>query len=146
MSKNRFRRTLDNQRLSDIEDMGEKFAQTVKLADRASKCNAYIGKHRTIILPLIVLLSAGMLALGFSLDRARYNASVIESVPPSIPTQSNDNTPIIQEYSLMIEDGISIADSIQTLLDRGELSPEDSLYIINGVQYLDNINQLSKTK
>lgn len=125
--------------LSSIEKLGEKVGANKKLNRIIFRCNQYISKNRMVALPLIFLATLLMVIASFFVVRPLKNN--VLPTPEELPVIYNSTS---KEYQQLIQEGITISDSIKYLLDRGQLTYEDSVYIGWGVTYINNIKNLTE--
>lgn len=140
MALKRLRHKLTEKQLSSIESLGETVGKRAKFDRFVTRVNEYLLKHRRVALPLIVLGTAAMLVAGALLDKARYNKTVFEVT--NAPSATPIDNPVTEKYNEMLLEVIEISDSIQYLLQRGNLSHEDSVYIASGMTYIETINEM----
>lgn len=142
MRKKWFRRSLNDKEISYFGRLGERLGNACRLDKAVQYSNVYIRKHRRIALPLIVVGTIGLFAVGFWLDtRKGWCTPNIpdELILPRDTFQGYDRLIIEQQNELK-----ELIDSVQYLIDRGNLSAEDSLYIVWGITYLNNIEEQHK--
>lgn len=137
----RIRRKLSDEQLKKFEDAGKKIGTKIKLENKVKKCNSYIEKHRKIALPLIVIGATVILAFNLIISSLFQSPKVTSykgaiSSPISLPEEN-----LSQGYQEILEQNNLITDSIQTLLEKENLTKEDSLYISWGITYLDNLHK-----
>lgn len=137
MSKKRFRRSLSDKEISYFGRLGERLGNACRIDEIVQHTNAYIRKHRRIVLPLIVVGAIGMIAIGFWIDNRNglFTPNIPnELVAPRDTFQGYDE--LIMEQQNELEE---LIDSVEYLINRGNLSAEDSMYIAWGITYLNNI-------
>lgn len=136
----RKKRSFYPSQLEAIEQLGEKVGHNRKLNKVIIKANDFIGNNRKVVLPTIVLFTAAIVLLGIlSTRQPHYDGTSLQEVKllPSKGDLSNN-------FQEIIYDGINVSDSIKFLLDRGNLSYEDSLYITWGMMYINNITKATE--
>lgn len=138
----RLRRKLTDEQIHRFEDAGNRFGNKLKISDKVIKLNSFIEGHRKVALPLIVVIAAAIMTINFiisthveSTSKRNYKNAI------KTPTTTK-NTYLSQSIQELHDDNILIADSIQLLLDKENLTQEDTLYINRSLTYLNNLHKL----
>lgn len=140
MAHLRKKRSLYPSQLEAIEQLGEKVGSNRKLNRVITKVNSFISNNRKVALPAIVLCTATIVIIGMLATRQpHYDGTSLQEVN-LLPSSSK----ISNNFQEIIHDQIIVSDSIKFLLERGNLSYEDSVYIAWGMMYINNINNATK--
>lgn len=142
MNKKKLRRTLSDKEIAFFARLGERIGGSYRLDIAIRKTNDFLVKNRKIAMPLIMVVATLLFAFGFWWDSNRAVAS------PNVPEDLIVATDTLKNYDNLIreqqEEIRNVIDSVDYLLERGDLTTEDSLYIAWGITYLNNIKELQE--
>lgn len=133
-----YKNKLSSDQISKAEKLGEMIGGRKRLINLIQSSNGYLQKHIKIALPLVVLLTLGVVVYTFIKMSSTQVGNKVNIIRPDIEHLQLDSATI--KYNQQVQDIAVIQDSIQRLLLRGNLSFEDSLYISWGLTFLDNID------
>lgn len=133
------RKKLSDAQLQKAEEYGEKVGTFLSRYNPVRKANIYTARHRLWVLPAIVMATFTFTLVGLFLqppdyENSNYDALMIKS--------SKDTVDLRSAFSDLDAEVQLRADSIETLLQKDHLSPEDSLYISSSYAYIETIGNI----
>lgn len=128
------RKKLTEEQLSNVEHLGEKVGRVLFKRNFIDNANDYVTKHRFVALPIIVLVALCVTISGFFIGSKDY----FYNPAPELPLSPQNDVPA---YDGLLDEYRTRVDSVQYLLERGNLTLEDSVYVATSLEYINNIKQ-----
>lgn len=133
------RKKLSDAQLQKAEAYGEKVGTLLSRYNPVRKANIYAARHRLWVLPAIVMATFTFTLVGLFLQPLDYETSNYDTL---MINSSRDTVDLRSAFSDLDAEVQLRADSIETLLQKDYLTPEDSLYISSSYAYIETIGNI----
>lgn len=133
------RKKLSEVQLQKAEAYGEKVGTFLSRDNPVRKANIYAARHRLWVLPAIVMATFTFTLVGLFLQPLDYEISNYDTL---MINSSRDTVDLRSAFGDLDAEVQLRADSIESLLRKDHLSPEDSLYISSSYVYIETIGNL----
>lgn len=133
------RKKLSEAQLQKAEAYGEKVGTFLSRYNPVRKANIYAARHRLWVLPAIVMATFTFTLVGLFLQPLDYETSNYDTL---MINSLRDTVDLRSAFSDLDAEVELRADSIERLLRKDHLSPEDSLYVSSSYAYIETIGNL----
>ena len=133
------RKKLSEVQLQKAEACGEKVGTFLSRYNPVRKANIYAARHRLWVLPAIVMATFTFTLVGLFLQPLDYETSNYDTL---MINSLRDTVDLRSAFSDLDAEVELRADSIERLLRKDHLSPEDSLYVSSSYAYIETIGNL----